>query len=56
MTEDKLERILAKVAPERRHVLRQILLAPLWVPPLVSSFSMAALSSYEARAQGYNMS
>ena len=56
MTEEKLERILSKVAPERREVLRQMLLAPVWVPPLISSFSMAVLSSYEARAQAYNMS
>ena len=43
MTEEKLERILSKVAPERREVLRQMLLAPVWVPPLISSFSMAVL-------------
>jgi hypothetical protein len=56
VTQEKLERILSKVAPERRESLRQMLLAPVWLPPLVSSFSMAALSTYEARAQGYNMS
>ncbi len=56
MTQEKLEHILSKVAPERRELLRQMLLAPVWLPPLVSSFSMATLSTYEARAQGYNMS
>jgi hypothetical protein len=54
MADDKLDRILEQVDPEKRDFLKKVIVGTAFVVPIVASFSMEGLSPNEAFAQGFS--
>lgn len=55
MAQDKLEKTLEKVDPEKRSFLKTLIATTAFAVPTFVSFSMDGLSRYEANAQASNL-
>jgi hypothetical protein len=51
MADEKLDRVLDEVDPDKREFLKKVLVGTAFTAPIVASFSMDALGPREAFAQ-----